>query len=94
MLRNANHANDRLMDSLLQYTFNSAIKFSEQLLNMFQMPTCCSEQIDFITISYSTDILQYQQHIFSKFVFVTLNILLIYGIQNCQCKKMDLLSRR
>jgi hypothetical protein len=53
MLRNANHANDRSMDSLLQHTFNSAFKFSEQLLNMFQMPTYCSEQIEFVPISYN-----------------------------------------
>lgn len=66
--------------------FNSAFKFSEQLLNMFQMPTYCSEQIEFVPISYTTDILQYQQHTFSKCVFATLNILLFYGIQMCQCK--------
>ena len=37
-------------------------KLSEQLLNMFQMPTYCSEQIDFVPTSYTTDILQYQTH--------------------------------
>jgi hypothetical protein len=86
MLRNANHANDRLMDSLLQHTFNSAFKFSEQLLNMFQMPTYCSEQIEFVPISYTTDILNHQERIFSKCVFAALDILLFYSIQACQCK--------
>lgn len=86
MLRNAKHANDRSMDSLLLHNSIQPFKFSEHLLNVFQMSTYCSEQIDFVPISYTTDILQCQQRTFFKRVFATLNILLFYGIQMCQCK--------